>query len=591
MLNSIRKALVFFIEICYNRNNLDVQERRSMNNKWILPETPSAEQIDKIVHTTGTNRLAAAVLAVRGFSPEQARTFLEKSVAELHDPFLFVDMEKAVCRIEQALGGKEKITVFGDYDADGITSSAVLVHCLQSLGADVSYYIPERENEGYGMSCRAIDGIAQTGASLIISVDCGITAVEECSYAKTLGVDLIVTDHHECGEILPDAVAVIDPKRPGCGYPDKNLAGVGVALKLCQALLRSRQPAEKTAEIYAEFVALGTIADIAPLTGENRVLCAMGLKKMPESENVGFQALLELADLKGKPIDSGKVGFQLAPKINAVGRLANAARAVEMFLTEDKQEAFRIAQDLEQCNRQRQDIEQEILDEAVKMVERYYKDDRILVLSNKKWHHGVVGIVASRLMKKYNKPCILISPGADGHYKGSGRSMDGFSLYDALHACQDTLVRFGGHELAAGIVIDSPKVDAFRQEINAYAAEKLGNAQITPVLEADCELRGRHLNEASVQNLEVLKPYGAGNKQPVFVIKNVLVHRINTIGSNGQHLRMQLCKDGCLIEAVAFGFGGRKDITYGSTITVMANIEMNTYRGVQNVQLKIIDVK
>lgn len=562
-----------------------------MNSKWILPETPSAEQIDEIVQKTGTTRLVAAILSVRGFSSDEAAVFLEKDFKTSTDPYLFRDMEKAVSRIRAAIQEGEQITVFGDYDADGITSSAILVHCLKSLGAKVTFYIPERENEGYGMSVRAVDAIAKTGTTLIISVDCGITAVEECEHAKALGIDLIVTDHHECGADLPRAKAVIDPKCAADTYPDRNLAGVGVALKLCQALKKDEQSYSETMADYADLSALGTIADIVPLLGENRVLCDMGLKQMAKTHNVGLKALLTQADLAGKAMDSTKVRFQIAPKINAVGRLDNASLAVEMFLTEDAENAAKIAQNLDECNRQRQNIEMEILDDAVKIVEKYYKDDAVLVLSNKKWHHGVVGIVASRLTKKYNKPCILISPGADGYYKGSGRSLDGFSLYDALNACGDVLVRFGGHELAAGLVIDRTKVDTFREKINEYAKAVLNGKALLPCIAADCELRGRHLNEAVAKSLDVLQPYGAGNPQPVFMIKNMTVQRVSAIGSAGQHLRLSLSKDGCTVGAVAFGFGGRKDITFGAVVSVMANLEINSFRGVENVQLKIIDIR
>ncbi len=562
-----------------------------MNNKWVLPETPSAEQIDRIVEQTGTNRLVAAILAVRNFSPEQAKRFLDKNTDELHDPFLFSDMKKATDRVFSALKNKEKITVYGDYDADGITSSVILVDCLKTLGGDVSYYIPERENEGYGMSEVAVKTIAETGTKLIISVDCGITAVSECEYAKKLGVDIIVTDHHECGEQLPDAIAVIDPKRPDCTYPDKGLAGVGVALKLCQALLKDKEDLAKVAYKYSEFVALGTVADIAPLTGENRVMCDMGLEKIPNTKNCGFRELLRLADLQGKSVDGTKLGFQIAPKINAVGRLRDASQAVKLFLTDSEKEASKIAYELEECNKERQAIELGILNEAERMVEKYYKNDGVLVLSNKKWHHGVVGIVSSRLTKKYNKPCIMISPSSDGNYKGSGRSVEGFSLYDALNECSDSLIRFGGHELAAGLVIDRHKVDEFRTKINDYYNKVLKNEPLVPVLEADCELRGRHLNCNSVNMLDMLKPFGAGNKQPVFVIHNMNVQRSSQIGNDGQHIKMLLEKDGCTIDAIAFGFGKKKEIKYGDTVSVMANLEINSFRGVENAQLKIIDIR
>lgn len=563
-----------------------------MNSKWILPETPSAESIDNIVKLTGATRLVAAVLAVRSFDAESAKTFLEKSAESFHNPFLFEGMKEAKARIEKAISENEKITVYGDYDADGITSSVILCDCIRNLGGTVSYYIPERENEGYGMSTSAIKYIKEQGATLIISVDCGVTAIEECAFAKELGVDVIVTDHHECGEEIPiDAVAVIDPKTDGCKYPDKGLAGVGVALKLCQALMSEKESLEQTAYRYAEFVALGTIADIAPLTGENRVLCDMGLKKIPKTENFGFRALLELADLVDKELDSTKVGFQISPKINAVGRLDDASRAVDMFLTNDKAEAEKTARELEECNRRRQDIEQEILAQAEKIAETEFKDDLVLVLCDKKWHHGVVGIVASRLTRKYNKPCILISPGADGLYKGSGRSVEGYSLYDGLCASRDTLVKFGGHELAAGLVVEKDNVDKFRKAINEHAGSTIGNEPLVPVLKADLELRGRHLNIESAKELYALCPFGTENAEPKFVVKNARVEKKTLMGSEGQHLRLQLSKDNAKITAVAFGFGKDCEIREGDSITVMAHLEVNSFRGIDNAQLRIIDIK
>ena len=563
-----------------------------MVTKWILPETPSAESIDNIVKVTGATRLVAAVLAVRGFSPNDAKAFLEKSADSFHNPFLFDDMQKATDRIKKAISDGERITVYGDYDADGITSSVILCDCIRRMGGTVSYYIPERENEGYGMSRAAIEYIKEQGTTLVISVDCGITAIDECAFAKELGVDVIVTDHHECGEKIPDcAVAVIDPKTNGCKYPDKGLAGVGVALKLCQALMCDVERLEDVAYRYAEFVSLGTIADIAPLTGENRVLCDMGLKKIPNTENFGFRALLELADLVDKELDSTKVGFQISPKINAVGRLDDASRAVDMFLTNDKAEAERIASELEECNRKRQDIEQEILIEAEKIAETEYKDDLVLVLCDKKWHHGVVGIVASRLTRKYNKPCILISPGADGLYKGSGRSVEGYSLYDGLCASRETLVKFGGHELAAGLVIEKDNVESFRKAINEHAAKATANEPLVPVIKADLELRGRHLNMETAKELSALCPFGTENAEPTFVIKNASVNKITKMGSEGQHLRLQLSKDNCTITAVAFGFGKDCRIAQGDRITVMAHLEINSFRGIDSAQLKIIDMK
>ena len=562
-----------------------------METKWIVSDVPPVDQITEISEKAGVCRLVGAILASRKFTADDAVRFLSKDMAYIYDPFLLPDMQKAVDRIRLAIEKKENITVYGDYDADGVTSCSLLVTCLKDLGAKVDFYIPERETEGYGMSDVAVDIIAARGSTLIITVDCGITAVEECLHAKSLGIDLIVTDHHECGPTLPDAVAVVDAKRSDSQYPFKELAGVGVALKLSQALLEGSMKKQEVIDRFCELVTIGTIADIAPLVEENRVVCEIGLAKLQHTKNLGIRALIEVSGLTGKAIDSVKVGFVLAPKINAVGRLENASRAIELFLTDDWDKAKQIAGELHEYNIQRQEIEANILKEAEQMLSKHYSEDKILVLSSPSWHHGVVGVVASRLTKKYRKPCILISPGADGHYKGSGRSIEGFSLYDALAASRDTLVQFGGHELAAGIVIEKNKIQQFRSKINAYAAEHLPEELMVPVVRADCELRSRHLNFRIANELTRLQPYGTANPQPVFYIKDMTVHKVYTIGANHQHLKLKLSKNGVMIDAIAFGFGTDNHITYNSVISVMCNLEINEFRGNKELQLRIIDIK
>ena len=562
-----------------------------MNTKWILSDVPTVEQVNEMVKATDLDRLVAAILCVRGFSPEDAKKFVEKDISCLHDPFLLKDMDKAVVRIKHAIETNERITVYGDYDADGVTSSTILVLCLRELGGIVDYYIPDRETEGYGISKSSIDVLFQRGTKLIVSVDCGITAVEECKYAASLDIDTIITDHHECGDIIPDAIAVIDPKQEDCNYPFKSLAGVGVALKVCQALMKDKLSYYDVLFKYSDFTAIGSVADIVPLVDENRIICDVGLKKIKEHTNVGIRALFDVSGVEMDTVNTSKIGFVIAPRINAAGRLESAQRAIDLFLCDNYEDAYKIAKDLSDFNTQRQNIEIEILKEAEQMFLEKYKDDKIVVLCNKKWHHGVVGIVSSRLTKKYMKPCILLSQCPESNYKGSGRSVEGFSLYDALDYCKDLLVTFGGHELAVGLTIDYSKIDEFRIKINEYANKFFDDELSVSTIVADCELRGRHLNIQSAEQLAILQPFGTGNLQPQFYVKNMIVQKAYCIGSEKQHLKLSLCKDGVTVDAIAFGFGNRSNIAFNDTVSVICQLDINEFRNTRSVQLRIIDIK
>ena len=562
-----------------------------MNTKWVVSDVPTVEQVNEMSEAIGVGRLVAAILCVRGFSPDDALKFINKDKSCIHDPFLLKDMDRAVERIKKALSKGEKITVYGDYDADGVTSSTIMVLCLKEFNADVDYYIPDRETEGYGISKASIDILAKKGTNLIISVDCGITAVEECEYASNLGIDTIITDHHECSDILPKAVAVIDPKRDDCQYPFKALAGVGVALKLCQALLKDKMSCYDVLVKFADFTAIGSIADIVPLVDENRIICDVGLKKISQNTNVGIKALLDVSGVDSENINTTKIGFVVAPRINAAGRLESAQRAIDLFLADSYEDAYEIALDLNSYNSQRQNIEMNILKEAESMFLEKYKDDRVVVLCNKDWHHGVVGIVSSRLTKKYMKPCILLSQCPESNYKGSGRSVEGFSLYDALDYCKDLLVTFGGHELAVGLTIDVNNVDKFRKKINEFAKQHLTEDMGVATVTADCELRGRHLNLQCAEELSVLQPFGTGNLQPQFYINNMTVQKAYCIGNEKQHLKLTLCKDGVTVDAIAFGFGSENKIAFNDTISVICQLDINNYRNVKSVQLRILDIK
>ena len=562
-----------------------------MTTKWIVSDVPAVEKIDEITNATGVNRIVSAILAVRGFDAQSAKAYIDRDMSGIYDPFLIKDMDKAVERINKAISSKEKMTVFGDYDADGVTSCALLVSCIEELGGIVDYYIPDRETEGYGVSRASVDIIKERNTSLIITVDCGITAVEECEYARGLGIDMIITDHHECSSTVPDAVAVIDSKQENCTYPYKYLAGVGVALKVAQALLKGKYTDSQVLEKYSELAMIGSVADIVPLCDENRIICSAGLEKIKHTTNFGIKALLDVSGIENDSITATKIGFILAPKINAVGRLENASRAIALFLAKSYDEAFAIASEMNEYNIKRQKIEAEILEEAEQMLKKEGNNDDVIVLCNKDWHHGVVGIVSSRLSKKYMKPCILISSSPDGLYKGSGRSVNGFSIYDALEYCKSELVSFGGHELAVGLTLEKDKTDAFRKKINEYAEKNFSEEMSVSTIVADCEMRGRHINMAVAEELQLMQPFGTGNSQPVFFINNMTVQRVMKIGSEKQHLKLQLLKDGISVGAVAFGFGTDSRIAFNDVISVMACLDINEYRGTRSVQLRIIDIK
>lgn len=562
-----------------------------MDTKWVLADVPSVEKIDSMVAAVHTSRLVAAILCVRGFSPSEAEKFIKCDINDIYDPFLLKDMDKAAERIKKAKENGEKVTVFGDYDADGVTSVTIMIKTLEMLGIEADYYIPDRETEGYGISIKAIDVIASRNSNLIISVDCGITAVEECEYAKKLNIDMVITDHHECGDILPDAKAVVDVKRKDCPYPFKGLAGVGVALKLSQALMKDRYSYIEVLKIFSEYAALGSIADIVPLVDENRIICKTGLKKMRENPSLGIGALLKASAIDPKTVSASRIGFTAAPRINAAGRLESAEKAAQLFFTDNKNEAEEIAYTLNEYNRERQQIETEIFKEAEKYYLKHCADDKIIVLCKKEWHHGVVGIVSSRLTKKYMKPCILLSAALDSNYKGSGRSVEGFSLYDALEYTRDLLVTFGGHELAVGLTIKKENIEMFRKKINEYASKKLDPSLAVEKIYADCELRGRHLGLQTARDLSVLTPFGTGNGQPQFYIKNLTVNQVCRIGSEKQHLRMVLSKDGVQVNAVAFGFGKNCNLRFNDVISVICQLDVNEYRNTESLQLRIIDIK
>ena len=573
-------------------------------------------EIREIARTMGVSELFAVLLVNRGYhSAEAAERFLRLEQEGFHDPYLLTDMEAAVNRIFAAVENGEKITIYGDYDVDGVTSVTALYLYLKELGAEVGIKIPKREGEGYGVSCAAVDALAREGTRLIITVDTGITANAEVEYAAELGVDFVVTDHHECRAELPAACAVVNPHRADCLYPFRELAGVGVVFKLLCAceMKRCRDVEEpilngirRVCMEYSDLTAVGTIADVMPVVDENRLIVSLGLKRMERSARPGLRALIEASssrksgDDTAKKITSGTIGFGIAPRINAAGRISDAAIAVRLLLEEDEERARIQAEELCEINRRRQAEENRIATEAYDQIEASFdpKNDTVIVLDSNYWHQGIIGIVSSRITERYGLPSILVSfdgnegeenPLDDG--KGSGRSVKGMNLVEALTYCEDLLVKYGGHELAAGLTVKRGNLEAFRQKINEYAKKHLTEEMLAIRMEADCALSMKDITMDFAREISLLEPFGVGNTSPVFVIKNVNVKKITHIGG-GKHTRLLLERDGICLTALYFGIGeGELGFECGDAIDVLFHIDINDYKNVQSVQMIVQDAR
>ena len=598
---------------------LKTHEKKEKN--WILKSTdnPSYEEkVAEIAFALGINPVVAKLLYNRGYQDaESAKSFIYMESEMLRDPFLMKDVDKGISALKAALENNEKITVYGDYDVDGVTSVCTLYLYLKSLGANVDYYIPNRAGEGYGVSTQAIDTIKENGTKLIITVDTGTTAVDEVSYAKSIGVDFIITDHHECRSDLPEALAVINPHRPDCEYPFKELAGVGVVFKLICAYEERvfgksrRKAAEKIFAEYADLVAIGTIADVMPIKEENRIIVKFGLSMIENTNRTGLAALIDAASAKGDTsrassrrkktkISSGYIGYTIAPRINAAGRIKTASLAVELFLSDDRERANQIAEELCRTNKERQAEENNIMKEAYLQIENYDIDKNpVIVLNADNWHHGVIGIVASRITEKYTRPAILVSfegnePGSnspDDVGKGSGRSIKGMNLVDALCHCSDHLVKFGGHELAAGLSVTRGELDTFRRLINEYALANLTDKDMVQTVEADCELEFTDVNIALAKGIQFLEPFGVSNPIPNFILRGVSVNEISGI-SDSKHSRIILGNGRYTITAMYFSNSPSSlGIYVGDKVDVLFNLDINEWGGRESVQLIIRDIK
>lgn len=598
-----------------------LENEMKKEKQWIpranVPTAADAE-IRKIANELGINPIIAKLLYSRGcHTVNDAKAFIYMETEILANPFEMADMEKGIARVRRAIENGEKITVYGDYDVDGVTSVCTLYLYLKSQGADIEYYIPNRTGEGYGVSSGAIDAVRATGTRLVITVDTGITANDEVEYAKKIGMDFVITDHHECRAELPSACAVINPHRPDCPYPFKELAGVGVVFKFVCAYEERYNRVSRLAAAanifskYADLVAIGTIADVMPIKSENRIIVAYGLKMIEDTARPGLEALMELSSHK---VDSGRdnrrkkktkitssyIGYTLAPRINAAGRIKSATEAVELFLQEDRDRAYEIAEALCAANRERQTEENKIMQEAYKKIEELdVASNPVIVLDSDDWHHGVIGIVSSRITDRYSRPSILISfegndpslPYPEQLGKGSGRSIKGMNLVDALCYCNDHLAKFGGHELAAGLSVRRDELPTFIKKINEYAKNNLTDEDMIPTVDTDFEIDFSDVSVSLAEEVRILEPYGVDNPVPVFVLRGVFVNEISGV-SEGRHTKLTVGDGRRTVSAMYFSISPNETgVRVGDTVDILFNIDINEWAGRKNVQLIVRDIK
>ena len=558
-----------------------------MIKKWQIYETDN-EKVQELIDKYNLNLLLATIMVNRNIlETEKLDKFLKPTRNDFHNPFLMPDMEIAVNKILDAIEKKQKIIIYGDYDADGITSITVLKSFFKDIGVDVGSYIPNRLEEGYGLNKPAVDKIAKSGYELMITVDCGISAIQEIDYANKLGIETIVTDHHEVGECLPNAIAIVDAKRKDNRYPCRDLAGVGVVFKLIQAISIKLNLKEESYLKYLDIVCIGTISDIVPLIDENRVIAKLGLMLVNQTKNLGLKSLLISSGYK--KIDSTTISFGVAPRINACGRMGHVEEALNLFLSNNINEVQDLTKQLNSYNIKRQDIEKNIYEEAVSQIEEKKLDkNNMIVLAGENWHHGVIGIVASKITEKYFKPSILLCYEGE-EATGSGRSIPGFDLHDALMKCLEHIEKFGGHSMAIGITIKRNEFQEFCKSIEKVAEDE-HIEEIMPVIQIDAKISLNDINKEMVESLEKLEPFGEGNKMPIFVIKNLKIDSIRAL-TEGKHLKLTLREGNNIINAIGFNMGNlAEEYKIGDKIDVAGMLEINSFNGIDSVQINLKDI-
>ena len=560
-----------------------------MLKKWnFLCDNLKSEDIASLANAEGISQIASVVMLNRGIIGAAGHDYLKVNTDMLHDPFLMRDMQKAVDTVNGALERGEKITVYGDYDIDGVSSVTMLVRYLKSRGGKAAGYIPDREAEGYGLNREALRQLKAEGTGLIITVDNGISAIEEAEYAASIGLCMVITDHHTCGEELPVAAAVVNPKRHDCEYPFKDLAGAGVCFKLLCALSGDSDAMLKA---YGEYAALATIADVVPLTGENRLLAKIGIEKMRTSEIGWLDVLCDVSKIEKAKLDSYSVGFMLAPRINAAGRIGSAYDALSLFMCDTYDDALPFAEKLNNENTRRKEIGNNIYDEALEMTQKPgYENKKVWVLAKENWHPGIIGISASRLADTYNKNVFLLSL-SEGEAKGSGRGVRGFNLFAALQSCSDLLLKFGGHELAAGVSLSAGNIEEFDKRINEYADGVMSDEDMVSYIDIDCRLSCRGSLLKLFDELQTFEPFGTGNPKPVFAVIDAKVINVKTSRDN-KHLFLTIEKNGSRFSAVGFSMGDMSEsVSRAGKISIAAHLDKNEYLGKTSPQFKILDIK
>lgn len=559
-----------------------------MIKKWEFYNSDE-KLVDEICERYNLNKVIGKIIVNRHVvNDEDVRIFITPTRDDFHNPFLFKGMDIAVDRIIKAINNKEKILIYGDYDVDGITSTTVLKKYLMDRGISVDTYIPNRLHEGYGLNKKAIDTIKERNIDLIITVDCGISAIEEVDYAVRLGMDIIVTDHHEVGEKLPNALAVIDAKRKDNTYPFRALAGVGVVFKLIQALSIKLEIKPEEYLKYLDLVCVGTISDIVPLEGENRTIAKLGLMLIKVTRNLGLRELIKSSGYK--EIDSNTISFGVAPRINACGRMGHEEEALKLFLAEDLESATKITKELNEYNTLRQSTEKAIYEEAVQQIEKNRLDENnSIILGGKGWHHGVIGIVSSKVTDKYYKPSILLSF-EDNIAKGSGRSVPGFDLYEGLAKCEDLLEKYGGHSMAVGLTLKKENLENFKERFEQIAKEK-NIKELVPIIYIDDELKLKDINMDLVKSISILEPFGEANKVPLFLIRNLKIDSIRAL-SEGRHLKLTLRDENFVINAIGFELGYlAEEYRIGDRIDVVGTLEINSFNGFSSIQINMKDIR
>ncbi len=563
--------------------------------RWKLPETPDKEAVSNLETAIGSSRIFSQLLVQRGFlDPKEARRYLKADLASsAYDPFMMNGMGDACHRLDRARKNGESVMVHGDYDVDGITSVAMLMRFFESLGIKCSPYIPRRLKEGYGLSLLAVAEALKHDVTLIVTADCGIAAIEEVEEASSKGIDVIVTDHHQTGGRLPSACSILNPNQDDCSYPDKNLSGVGVAWKFCQAFYQFSGNEGDDPDEYLDLVCLGSIADVVPVRGENRAIVRQGLKRISEGRRVGIKALQRVSAIRSEQLTYRDVAFLLAPRINAAGRLGEAKRAFQLLYTDDEDEAFHCASLLEEENQRRRRIESEVAEEIRDTLSRGFdsRHDFAVVLSSEDWHPGVIGIVASRFVEEFYRPVILISVSDDGIGRGSARSIPEFSIYDALSKCSAHLEQFGGHNYAAGLKVKESNIEVFREEFQRVAKEELEGEDLIPDLSLDLEIDMDSVTSKLVEELKGMEPFGPGNPSPLFCLRDVSVADNPRVLSRNT-LKFSIKHDGFMFDVVGFGKGDYLErIRKGSRIDIAVHLEEDKWRGKKNIGMKLEDIR